>query len=105
MSDICVGLCTCPNEQVAREIATKLVEMELAACVNIIPQVRSIYRWQDKIQIDTEAQLVVKTGRKNAAEVYQVVQTLHSYEVPEWIVLDVAEGGQRYLDWVKSSIK
>lgn len=105
MSDICIGLCTCPDKAVAMSIAERLVELKLAACVNIIEGVSSVYRWQGKIQCDQEVQMIVKTEYKKVAEVYDAIARLHPYDTPEWLVLDASGGSQNYLDWIKSCLK
>ncbi len=104
MSDICVGLCTCPDRDIARKIAEHLVAQNLAACVNILGDVESVYRWQGAVQHDNEVQLLVKTDKGSADAVYRCIEQLHPYEVPEWVLLDVTGGSQPYLDWVRSSL-
>lgn len=101
----CLGLCTCPDKEVALAIATQLVEQKLAACVNMIPGVESVYRWQGKVHLDTEVQLLVKTHSDCLGAIEQMLQSAHPYDVPEWLVLSLDGGATTYLDWIKSSLK
>lgn len=105
MSDICIALCTCPDKQIAEKIAKEVVSKQLAACVNIIDQVTSIYRWDNKIVCDQEVQLVIKTCLKQVTPLHDAVAQLHPYEGPEWLVLENVGASNRYLDWMKSSLK
>jgi periplasmic divalent cation tolerance protein len=96
-------LVTAPNSEVGEKIAKTLVEKELAACVNILPDLRSIYRWEGEVQDDRELLLMIKT-RDNLINdhLIPVVKKLHPYQVPEIISLPVEGGGQAYLDWILS---
>ncbi|MEW6601255.1 MAG: divalent-cation tolerance protein CutA [Nitrospirota bacterium] len=96
---------TSPNEDEAARIARSLVEAGLAACANIIRNIRSIYTWQGKIQDDAEVLMVVKTKRGLFNEVADMVKRLHSYDVPEIIALPITDGSQDYLDWLNKSTK
>jgi periplasmic divalent cation tolerance protein len=102
--DYCVVLGTVSSEPEAKIIARTLVEERLAACVNIIPGLTSIYRWEGKVCEDSEILLVIKTrGQKVAALCERIVQ-LHSYAVPEVIALPISEGSARYLEWLDSCL-
>lgn len=92
---------TAPNEEEGAKIARTLVEDRLAACVNIIRPIRSIYRWQEKIEDDTEVLLIVKTQKRLFAALGNRVKELHSYTVPEIIALPIIEGSEDYLKWLK----
>ena len=105
MTDIIIILVTAGSEGEAEKIAQTLVEERLAACVNIISPIRSIYRWEGKTQDDREWLLVIKTERKHFADVEARVKSLHSYQVPEVIALPVVDGSERYLEWVKLATK
>ncbi|ESS32443.1 divalent cation tolerance protein, CutA1 family protein [Toxoplasma gondii VEG] len=96
-----VAYVTCKDKTQAEEVASKLVENRLAACVNIVPGITSIYEWEGKMEKDEEVLLIVKTRKELAAEVVAAVRKWHSYDVPEVIFLDVAGGNEPYLDWVK----
>ncbi len=99
---VTVVLSTFPNPDKAAEIANILVGEGLCACVNLVPAVRSIYRWQGKIHDDTETLAVIKTSRERAEAVITRLVALHPYEVPEAIVLPVDGGHAPYLAWVES---
>ena len=96
----CVVLVTTGSETEAETIATALLEERLAACVNILSPIRSLYRWQGKIADDREWLLVIKTRAERFAAVEARVRGLHSYEVPEVISLPVLAGSAGYLDWI-----
>ncbi|MEE2665941.1 MAG: divalent-cation tolerance protein CutA [Myxococcota bacterium] len=94
-----VVLVTAP-ERVARELARALVGERLAACVNLVPGVRSIYRWQGEIEEDEEVLLVAKTQHDRVAALSQRVRELHPYDLPETLALSAAGGSAAYLAWV-----
>lgn len=95
---------TAPSHEVAKIIGEKLVESNLAACVNIIPGVESIYKWEGKINRDKELLLMLKTKTSLVDEISNVVKSLHPYEVPEVISVSLSEqGNTKYLEWVKNS--
>jgi periplasmic divalent cation tolerance protein len=104
MTDKRLVLTTAGSEEEARKIARTLVERRLAACVNIIPQVTSIYRWQGKVEDATEWILVVKTTVAAFGEVCQAITDLHSYELPECICLPIEDGSPAYLQWIADSV-
>ncbi|MFZ2196285.1 MAG: divalent-cation tolerance protein CutA [Thermodesulfovibrionales bacterium] len=91
---------TAPTEEEASKISRTIVEERLAACVNIIRSVRSIYRWQGRIEDESEVLMIVKTKRTLFDRLQGRVKELHSYTVPEIIGLSVIEGGKEYLDWL-----
>ena len=95
-----VVLVTVPAASEAEKIADSLVDGRKAACVNIVPQVHSKFRWQGKVDSEEEALLVVKTRDTLLDEVISVVRQNHSYEVPEIIALPIVGGSQDYLDWL-----
>ncbi len=96
---------TCPTSEVAERIATVLVERRLAACVNILPGVTSIYQWQGEICRDSETLLLVKTADERAEEILEVLVAEHPYEVPEALWTPVVYGSESYLDWMTESMK
>ena len=100
MSSFVIVLTTFPAEGNADVLARMLVEERLAACVNILGPIRSIYRWQGKVVDDSEWLLVVKSERSRFAELEARVQALHSYEVPEIVAFEIAAGSAPYLDWL-----
>jgi periplasmic divalent cation tolerance protein len=100
VTDALVVLVTAPTAERAAEIARALVEARLAACGNVVPQIRSIYRWEGKVQDDQEALLVLKTTRARFEALRERVLALHPYEVPEVIALAVEAGSAPYLAWI-----
>jgi periplasmic divalent cation tolerance protein len=98
-----VCLLTAPPEQADR-IAAALVERELAACVNVVAQVRSVYRWQGEVRTDGEALLVLKTTRAAVAALEAALAELHPYENFELVALEIAGGSAAYLDWIEASV-
>lgn len=105
MTDKRIVLTTCGSEEEAERISRYLVENMLAACVNIVPQIKSIYRWQNKVESAREWLLVVKTTAKNFPQICDVIRGLHSYEVPECISFCIDDGSTTYLQWIDDSVK
>lgn len=91
---------TIDNMQDARKIATRLVEEQIVACVNIIPKIESIYRWKGKIENEEEIILIAKTSDQNVKKTIHRIKELHSYEVPDIVVLPVVGGLKDYLDYI-----
>ena len=104
-SQALLALSTCPNLEVARSLADALVERRLAACVNIVPGVESVYRWQGKIAHDRELLLVIKTQSKTLDALRQCLRELHPYEVPELITFTISDGLEEYLNWITTSME
>jgi periplasmic divalent cation tolerance protein len=100
MTDKIVVLTTCDSQELAANLARDLVDRRLAACVNIIPGARSIYRWKEKVEDTTEWLLVIKSRRDLFPALRAAVEKLHTYEVPELIALPVVEGAEPYLAWL-----
>jgi periplasmic divalent cation tolerance protein len=96
----CVVFVTAGSQEQAGLIAHALVGERLAACVNIVSPIRSIYRWNDEVQTDTEHLMIIKTRAKLVPKIEARVKELHSYEVPEVIALPILAGARSYLDWV-----
>lgn len=101
-TDLAIAFVTCPPEHAAT-LATALVEARVAACVNIVPAVRSIYRWQDRVHDDGEALLLIKHPRAGFEALKAAVLARHPYELPEVIAVDVVDGHAPYLDWIRSA--
>ena len=101
MADFVVVLITAPNEEDAAKMANDLVASRLAACVSIIKNIRSIYRWQGKIEDESEVLMLVKTRKEHFKDLEKRVRELHPYEVPEIIALPIIEGFEGYLGWLK----
>jgi periplasmic divalent cation tolerance protein len=105
MTDKRIVLTTTGSEEEARKIARSLVEQRLAACVNIIPQMTSIYRWKENVDEASEWLLIVKTTANAFEQVRQAITELHSYDLPECICLAVEDGSANYLQWISESVK
>ncbi len=90
---------------VAEKIATALVEQRLAACVNIVPNLTSVYRWQGKIEKDNEILLLIKTTQQHYPSLETAIRQLHPYELPEILAVTVKEGLPDYLDWITTSLE
>jgi len=105
MSNPIVIFVTCGSEEEGLKIANALVEGHLAACVNLISPIRSIYRWEGKIWDEKEWLLIIKTQKDRFEELEKKVKSLHSYSVPEIISLPISEGSSSYLRWIKESTK
>jgi periplasmic divalent cation tolerance protein len=100
MSDARIVLTTTGSQEEARKIAHALVERRLAACVNIVPQIESVYRWQGKVETAAEWLLLIKTQAGSFERVRDTVKQLHSYDLPECVMLEVAAGSNEYLNWI-----
>jgi periplasmic divalent cation tolerance protein len=106
MTDKIVVLVTCGSKKEARKIAQALVQRRLAACVQEIGvPVRSMYRWKGRVESANEVLLLIKTSRKRFSAVSTLVKKLHSYEVPEIIAFNIADGSREYLDWITSNVR
>jgi periplasmic divalent cation tolerance protein len=97
-------LCTCSNENDALRIANVTVEERLAACVNILPPIRSVYRWKDEVQSEQEILLILKTTPERFPALRDRIVALHPYETPEVIALPVVDGLEKYLTWLRGQI-
>jgi periplasmic divalent cation tolerance protein len=100
MTQVLVVLCACPDAPTARRLACGLVEQGLAACVNILPEIRSIYRWQGETRDEAETLLIAKTTARAWGGLENWLREHHPYEVPEVLALPVQAGASDYLDWV-----
>ena len=98
-----VILCTAPDADCAERIAEALVAEQLAACVNLVPGLRSIYRWEGKVQRDAEVLLLIKAPRARFDDIAARVKALHPYSVPELIALPIDAGSPDYLAWLMES--
>ena len=105
MKDAVVVLITTPTSEGAAEIARALVQEGLAACGNVVPAIRSIYRWAGEIHDDAETLLVLKTERRLVSAMKERLPVLHPYQVPELLVLPVEDGLGPYLDWIARSVR
>ena len=105
MTDKRIVLSTAGSEEEAQKIARHLVEHQLAACVNIVPQIESIYRWQGKVESSQEWLLLIKTTAERFPAVRDALLQLHSYELPECIAIGVEDGSAEYLEWIERCVK
>lgn len=105
MSDCVIVLTTLPAEADAAAMAEALIEARLAACVNVLPVMESIYRWKGAIERDRERQMVIKTSRQQVDGLWQRLRDLHPYDVPEFVVLPIVDGSEPYLRWIGESTR
>ena len=104
-NDVMLVLSTASSEKEAITIAQALVDQELAACVNIIPAIRSIYRWKGKIWNEVENMIFIKTTSAQLEDIKKTLKDLHSYELPEVLAVKVDDGEKNVLNWIGSSVK
>ncbi|HEY1265217.1 MAG TPA: divalent-cation tolerance protein CutA [Terriglobales bacterium] len=104
MTDKILVISSAGSTRDAGNIANTLVEMRLAACVNILPQVASVYRWQGRVDRAEEWLLLIKTTRASFAAVRDKIKELHSYEIPECIAIPIEAGSEDYLKWIGESV-
>lgn len=100
MEQIIIVVTSLPNAQAAGALASALVEARLAACVNLLPAVQSVYRWQGKVERATEVTLLIKTTQRHYAALESAIRAAHPYDLPEVIAVPVAAGLPSYLQWV-----
>jgi len=100
MTDAVLVLTTLPSSDTAAQVARSVVGEKLAACANILPGLRSIYRWQGKIQDEKEVLVLLKTQKSQFARLKARILELHPYEVPEVLAIPVEQGHQAYLEWI-----
>jgi periplasmic divalent cation tolerance protein len=101
--DYVVVLTTLPADADAAAFGRALVEERLAACVNLLPQMESIYRWEGQVERELERQVVIKTSRVRLVALWERVRDLHPYDVPEFVVLPIVDGNDAYLRWIAES--
>jgi len=95
-----VVFCTCPDRQSAEDIASALVQARLAACVNLVPDITSIYRWQDSLRREPECLLLIKTTAARFEALRGRLHALHPYDLPEIVGLPISHGDPAYLQWL-----
>jgi periplasmic divalent cation tolerance protein len=105
MTDAIIVLVTAPTADKAAELARTLVEEKLAACGNVVPGLRSIYRWEGKVQDEPEALLILKTTAPLFQALKERVVAVHPYQCPEVLRLDVEEGHAPYLQWIRDNVR
>ncbi len=105
MTDKIVVFSTCGSTEEAEKIARHLVEERLAACVNVVPGIRSFYRWKGEIESAVEWLLIVKSSRQLLPRLRAALEKLHSYELPETIAIPIVDGSLNYLNWLDSELQ
>jgi periplasmic divalent cation tolerance protein len=100
-----VVLVTLPADADAPAFAHALVEARLAACVNLLPVMESVYRWEGRVEVGAERQALIKTSRERLPALWERVRQLHPYDVPEFLALPVVEGSAPYLQWIGESTR
>jgi periplasmic divalent cation tolerance protein len=105
MTDKRIVLTTVGSPEEARKIARELVERRLAACVNISSAVQSVYRWKGDVETAQEYQLFIKTTAAAFPRLRQVLAELHSYDVPECVLVSIEDGSPKYLEWIAESVE
>jgi periplasmic divalent cation tolerance protein len=100
-----IVLTTAPGPEEAASLARALVDERLAACATVIPSVQSIYRWQGEVESSTETLLLIKTEADRLPALEARLHELHTYQVPEFLVLEVESGSHAYLEWLHASVK
>ena len=100
MTDKILVLSTCDSEEHAKTLARKLVEQRLAACVNILPGIQSVYRWKGQVEDASEWLVIIKSRRDLFASLRDVLIQMHTYEVPEVIAVPIVDGSPAYLAWL-----
>jgi periplasmic divalent cation tolerance protein len=104
MTDAIVVFMTAANAEEARRIANHLVEMRLAACVQLLPEIESIYRWQEEVQRESEVLMLAKTIAAKFGELEKAVREIHSYETPEIIAVPASTVSEPYLEWLVKNV-
>jgi periplasmic divalent cation tolerance protein len=95
-------LCSCPNQEIAQKLAFMLVEKQLCACVNIVPSITSVYRWQGRVETAQEQLLLIKANQSAYAAIENLLTSQHPYDVPEIIAVAIERGLVTYLNWIDS---
>ncbi len=105
MTSVSMVFVTAPDQETATRLTTSVVKEELAACGNILPSVRSIYRWQGKVHDEAESMVIFKTTRTGSDRLRERLVELHPYECPEVLVVHTDAGHADYLSWVEQSVR
>jgi len=102
---IIISLVSCPSQEVGSTLAKLLVDRELAACVQILPPMQSVYRWKGEVCIDEEVLLVIKTTSNLKDEARKAIEENHPYEVPEFVVIDASDVSEKYGAWLRHNVR
>ena len=104
IADCVLVLVTIPADTEAETFAKGLVATGVAACVNILPPMQSIYRWEGELEVEVERQVLIKTTSAAVPSLWQRVRDLHSYDVPEFLVVPIIDGNEAYLKWIRTNV-
>ncbi len=96
---------SCPDKESAIALAQRIIEKKVAACVNVLPEVTSIYKWKEKVKQDSEILLLIKTPKRRYKELQAVICEAHPYELPEVIAVPISEGLPEFLSWVDGAVR
>lgn len=102
-SQFCVVLVTAPDLKTARRLARAALDARLIACANLVPGIESHYRWQGRLERSAEVLLMMKTTKARVTALEKLILAKHPYDTPEFVVLNLAGGSKRYLDWLQTS--
>lgn len=105
MFEAVMAMTTTNTEREAKKLASLIVDERLAACVQIVPKIHSIYRWEGQIHDDQEYLLLIKTGQELIQKLKRLMEKHHSYEVPEFLVVPIVDGTENYLEWMDGVTK
>ena len=105
MTPFVIVFTTFPADHDADPLARTLVEERLAACVNVLAPMKSVYRWKGAVEEAAERQMIIKTARANVTQLQRRLKELHPYDVPEFLVIGVDEGSEPYLEWLTSAVQ
>ena len=104
LADCVLVLVTIPGDADPEAFAGGLIGTGVAACVNVLPPMQSIYRWEGEVQVETERQVLIKTTSAAVPSLWQRVRDLHPYDVPEFIVVPIIDGNEAYLKWIRMNV-
>ncbi len=104
LPEVVMVFCTCGTQEEAIRIATAVVEERLAACVNVVPGIESIYRWQGAVERASELLLLIKTTEAQLDALRDRIQALHSYDTPEVVAVPVVGGSEKYIAWLRQQV-
>lgn len=102
-SEYVIVLTTLPTDADGRGFGRRLIEERLAACVNLLPAMESVFRWEGQVEQDSERQVIIKTSRERVAALWERIREVHPYETPEFVVLPIIDGSDAYLRWLGES--
>lgn len=102
---IFICLVACPSQEVGSSLAKLLVDQELAACVQVLPPMQSVYRWKGEVCIDEEVLLIIKTAKHLTDEIRKAIEENHPYEVPEFVAIQATEVSEKYSSWLSANVR